>query len=103
MQNNMGICETKQKMKQATIRLEDLWKFKDIYRPCVTMPNIQYRYEERNYNDFDDKLFGIYLTFPSQYKLIEQFQAITIHTLLGNGGGYVGLFLGNVFTTIFVA
>ena len=37
----------------------------------------------------------IELRFPDQMKIITQSKEIDIHTLIGNIGGYIGLFLGN--------
>ena len=102
-QNNLTICETKKKMKQAKLTLEK--QTKDNYRPCVFMTDIHYAYYDRHYDPsvkFDGKMFGIYLTVPDQYKLIHQVEAINFQTLIGNGGGYIGLFLGNVFISVFL-
>ena len=42
-----------------------------------------------------DDLFGIYIQYPENLKIIQQSKEVDIHSLIGNCGGYVGLFLGN--------
>ena len=42
----------------------------------------------------EENTFSISLTYPPNIKLIMQEQAIDFHVLIGNIGGYIGLFLG---------
>ena len=42
-------------------------------------------------------LLGIGLRFPDDVKIITQSKEVDIHTLIGNMGGYIGLFLGNLY------
>ena len=38
--------------------------------------------------------FGVGIVYPEQMKIISQSQAVDFHSLIGNIGGYIGLFLG---------
>ena len=74
-------------------------------KPCTTLHNVNYRYEEA---DYDDKRiqnrFNIEIVFPDSFKEIVQVKAVDIQTVIGNAGGYVGLFCGNIilFYSIFL-
>ena len=46
--------------------------------------------------EYRDKYFAVYLYFPrASFKNIVLVRAFDIQTLIGNAGGYIGLFLGN--------
>ena len=44
-------------------------------------------------------LFPLIIYYPDKVKYVTQYQAIDIHALIGNIGGYIGLFLGNSFNS----
>ena len=56
----------------------------------MTFANEKEPYEEQ---EEEHKLI-VSLTYPPNIKLIKQEQAIDFHVLIGNIGGYIGLFLG---------
>ena len=99
--------------------ISGLLKVSDPYPPaCQTIADIRYKYVEvdvnnqtlglmSGLNDIMDisaetpnnqGLFGVFLdTFPvGSYKEIRQVRAYGIQSLIGNAGGYLGLFLGKV-------
>ena len=45
-------------------------------------------------NLLEKTYFGIGIVHPEQMKIISQTQAVDFHSLVGNIGGYIGLFLG---------
>ena len=46
--------------------------------------------------EYVDKYFAVYLYFPrATFKHIEMVRSFDIQTLIGNAGGYIGLFLGH--------
>ena len=55
-----------------------------------------------DYDYFDDIIptskgrLKIMIGYPEQVKIISQSQAVDVHTIIGNIGGYEGLFLGNL-------
>ena len=70
------------------------------------MPTVDYKsYEQLNNfgrGKHKPKKFTIYVFFPLKGKTITQSQEVDVHTLIGNIGGYIGLFLGRLlFTDIF--
>ena len=44
--------------------------------------------------------FKVDVDFPSQFKEIIMVQEIDIHSAIGNSGGYIGLFLGNIILSL---
>ena len=67
--------------------------------PCQEIPNIAYKHtvvgtNASEFSKFPVREFPIFISFPDQIKVISQSQAIDIHALIGNIGGYIGLFLG---------
>ena len=43
---------------------------------------------------WSEEAFNVAVTYPEYAKVIEQSKDVDIHALIGNIGGYVGLFLG---------
>ena len=61
--------------------------------PCQVMPKIEFSYGEDHYW-MNNSYFGIGISYPERVKIIVQSQAVDFHSLIGNVGGYIGLFLG---------
>ena len=40
------------------------------------------------------KTYYMYVSYPDKMTIISQTQAVDFHSLIGNIGGYIGLFLG---------
>ena len=91
---DLPICTGKQKMVQALVDVRTSIT-KNFNPPCVVMTDIQ-----DSYNEVDAFLLGkgdwfwTMIEFPNQLRHIKQSKEITFHTLVGNSGGYIGLFLG---------
>ena len=66
---------------------------RDKYNPCQELSNVEIEYRELPYNYTDDKTL-LMIQYPAQTKFITQSQAVDLHSLIGNIGGYIGLFLG---------
>ena len=92
---NLPICGTKEDMQKVNnyLRLE----VGKNYPPCVEITDMQYSYSEFEGSELGmetNGIFAIQVTWPDQFKIVKQSRDISIQTLIGNGGGYVGLFLG---------
>ena len=59
------------------------------------MSYISFKYLE---NDMAGQqvLYPLMIAYPKDMKVVMQQQAIDIHALVGNIGGYIGLFLGRI-------
>ena len=74
----------------------DMWLLPSDYHlvPCQDILNVPYRFYKEPVNK--TKGFTIYVTYPSNnVKTVRQSQAVDVHSLIGNIGGYIGLFVGN--------
>ena len=65
---------------------------------CTSSPSMTFAYDERDAPDYDygPDWFHVYIYFPELFKEIVMVKAVDIHSAIGNSGGYIGLFLGNV-------
>ena len=68
--------------------------------PCEEMAFINYQH---NFVERLKSSFGYRFTFvlPTTAKIIAQSQEVDAHSLIGNIGGYIGLFLGKKFSDIY--
>ena len=92
--DDLPVCRSKEEMAKAS--LDPLLTIEHI-SPCKSARNIIYSYDEKNYETLDnneEEFFLIGLCFPNEFKEISQHMAVDIQTVIGNAGGYVGLFLG---------
>ena len=63
--------------------------------PCQTMPRIDFKVMHDIYSNNNDTI-QISIGYPDEFKIITQSRAVGIGALIGNIGGYIGLFLGNL-------
>ena len=68
--------------------------------PCLSIEKIQIEYDEVDYDerdsDEDDEGWLIleFLIQANKFKEIKQVRKYTVQSLVGNSGGYIGLFMG---------
>ena len=91
VQPNIPICNTKREMKQWVNMVANI-KHKYPNQPCQQMPRIDFEIETRFI--VNEGILGIFVEYPEHAKVITQSRAVDINTLIGNIGGYIGLFLG---------
>ena len=60
--------------------------------PCQEMPNVDFKHSSLKIYDFN--VYRLHIGFPLKGKIITQLQEVDAHSLIGNIGGYIGLFLG---------
>ena len=97
---NYPVCSTKESMKSFAY-LSYLKNNKTYKQPCLTMPKIDFTYtEDPSYKN--EMYFGIGIAYPEHFKMISQYQVVDFHSLVGNIGGYIGLFLGSIATNIII-
>jgi hypothetical protein len=65
--------------------------------PCQQMPRIDFGISTRSNASLIKGTFMITVIYPEQVKVITQSRAVDVNTLIGNIGGYIGLFLGRVY------
>ena len=90
------ICTTKEKLKEAILNLNytayEMWNLKP---PCASIGDFRYNFDELDVDWWGTDWFWISMTVPTRVKEIYQVRAVDVQTVIGNAGGYVGLFLGN--------
>ena len=85
------LCSTKNQMKESQYEVSNI-KSKYFYPPCQGMSKIDFVY--RDDDPPTEEIFSFTIEYPEQVKVITQSQAVDGHSLVGNIGGYIGLFLG---------
>ena len=90
---NYPICQGT-KMKSAKYKMYEKRNNDDYLRPCGTMSKIDYSYSSEPLIWKDNTFFAMGVIYPEKMKIITQTQSVNLHSLVGNIGGYIGLFLG---------
>ena len=63
--------------------------------PCQEMSQLAFKFSD-GFEQIGYDSFPLLIQFPDKIRAITQSQAIDIHSLIGNIGGYIGLFLGKL-------
>ena len=64
------------------------------YQPCQQMPRIDFDLDQGKSDLKGVLVIGV--GYPEQVKIITQSRAVDFNALIGNIGGYIGLFLGRL-------
>ena len=92
------MCNTKTSLRASYYGYETV-RDKYYSTSCQRFSKIIYEdvLQELGLNS-DDKegLFVFMLSYPDNIRMITQSKEVDIHTLIGNIGGYIGLFLGDI-------
>jgi hypothetical protein len=95
-ERNFSICSSKESMKLAVMDINGYMGNSDfLTNPCTSMTDIRYRFSEMDmplYGSLD--CFWITIKLPNTFMEVVQVKAVDFQTVIGNAGGYVGLFLG---------
>ena len=95
LDNKMPVCEGTNKIKKSIFDGKNINL--DIFDPpCESVLDITLEYDEfdESYSDEQENEIIIGITFPDRVKIIKESKEISFHVLIGNSGGYIGLFLG---------
>ena len=85
------ICASKEKIAEAN---SNHIGGENPIKPCTSASTMIFSYDENEYKSNRSDVFNIILFYPNQYREIRMVQAIDLQTVIGNAGGYIGLFLG---------
>ena len=91
-QSNKSVCTTKTEMAASRYEINEIGN-RYYPAPCEGMSNIVFTADEVPYNITDNRP-RVYFTYPEKIKIIQQIKSVDVHSLIGNIGGYIGLFLG---------
>ena len=92
MNQSLPLCNPNDKSRQSRLTYGRA-KLSDYPKPCHRISKI--RFELKQYDM--GNLFTIFMKYPEEIKMITQSKEVDIHTLIGNVGGYIGLFLGKYY------
>ena len=94
--SNVPICSTQNEISLS--RYEWVAVRNKTLKPCQAMSKIDIIKLNIPPTAFKPKKtqFAIGIVYPMEFKFIIQSQAVDTHALIGNIGGYIGLFLGMV-------
>ena len=95
--DTLPICVGKAAIQKAMIGNRN-YQLENIVPPCEALVSVDYDYSESEFskeNHIASSTIGIWLRFPERLKVITHRKEISFHALVGNCGGYIGLFLGN--------
>ena len=87
------ICTTHTEMLRANYQLKYA-NDKEVPVPCQEMSAITYTFERAIF-DYGDNLANLRVSYPNKIKVVTQSKSVNVHSLIGNIGGYIRLFLGS--------
>ena len=93
-ENSTNLCETEDSFQKARYNGWNFAKKNAILYPCQEMSLISYKHDFYPNGDETRDLHLFSVSYPPTIKIIKQSQAVDVHSLIGNIGGYIGLFLG---------
>jgi len=93
---NLSLCSNKKQMQKHKELGRSEWTMDNLnHLPCRHLGRIQYGMTEIDVDNTDPPVFEVKFTYKEQtYKLIKKVQNFDVQALIGNAGGYLGLFIG---------
>ena len=90
---NTTLCNTTKEILNSSYSISKL-KNKYFHPPCHEMTGIVSTMNTINVGNVTSP--ALMIDYPEKIKVITQLKSVDAHMLIGNIGGYVGLFLGNI-------
>ena len=93
---NCTICKTKEKLREADLWFDLGYISDSLTPPCLSIGTISHSMDAHNGHNhwIGPNVSWFTFTPPNEIKYINQVKDVDIQTVIGNAGGYVGLFLG---------
>ena len=88
------LCQTNDDIKKSMAEIAEI-RNGIVLPPCQIMPKVDFDISPEAAKN--GKSFIFVIDYLDQVKVISQSQAVNFHSLIGNVGGYIGLFLGTVY------
>ena len=88
------ICNTQEKMKKSMYKFHNV---RDEYCPkaCHRISKLPFTNQRVFSVENISLVWTLTIAYPDDVRIITQYQEVDVHCLIGNIGGYIGLFLGN--------
>ena len=90
---NISLCQLVEKLKEVKFNYEAPQAM-NIDSPCKMIGNINFSPKTGFRNRNATKEWRLLIEYPIGFKVVTQSKEVDIHSLIGNIGGYLGLFLG---------
>ena len=91
--SDKSVCKTSAEMRDSIYEMSEVGsKYHSV--PCEEMSNIAFKAHKvpgSRVSEYPQ----LYFEYPHRAKVIQQLKSVDLHSLIGNIGGYIGLFLGN--------
>ena len=84
------ICESAEKIKAANYFTPDSYR-----NPCTSAEAFAFEYQILEVNQSGADWFHVNIEYPKRIKEITMVKEVDFQSMIGNAGGYIGLFLGN--------
>ena len=85
-------CTTRRELEDSVYEMEDMRRnYKQ--EPCKEMSSIVVKADKFT-SSFNNESLQLMFKHPLKAKVIKQIKSVDLHALIGNIGGYIGLFLG---------
>ena len=87
-------CDSPEKIKKS---IYDFHNVRDEYYPkaCHRLSKILFA-NQRFLPSTESQTWTLTIGYPDDIRIITQYQEVDVHSLIGNIGGYIGLFLGRI-------
>ena len=93
---SLQLCSLKNELKEASL---DTLEHEKTMKACTSISSLIFTYDETDETDNNGSVshwFWVGIDYPNQFREIKMIQAIDLQTVIGNAGGYIGLFLGKI-------
>ena len=89
------LCQNKEMVQKASYEFQDLSE-KYYPKSCKRISKMDFDMYKNPVTKFGLSIMMFGVQYPEEIKIITQSKEVDVHTLIGNIGGYIGLFLGNL-------
>ena len=101
---SLELCGVKNELKEASLYSLEC---KKTMKTCTSISSLTFTYDETDMDHTDElsgftddgfgsDFFRVALDYPNHYRETKMIQAIDFQTVIGNAGGYIGLFVGKM-------
>ena len=97
--SNKPLCTTITGMADSMYNVEKM-RSSNYQEPCEEMSSIVFSAEEIDIISYYPRSLKLIYIYPEKTKIIQQVKSVDLHALIGNLGGYIGLFLGKNYSVL---
>ena len=97
---NYSVCSTQHELKKTNFdfKFHQLLQTSNVTLPCTSLQTTNIWYEQKDDELIERKkgLMKMEIYYPAIYKEIQEVRSVDLQTVVGNAGGYIGLFCGKI-------